>query len=676
MKNGIIFFLFVCSQLLFGQWTGSGTAIDPFQISTVSDLATLASNVNAGNAYSGIHFKQMNDIDMNVNPHNTGSGWTPIGIMYTVYFSGTYHGDNRTISNLFINRPSTSWIGLFACINGAVSDLNFTNVNVTGKDEVGALAGYSGAVVTNCTASGSVAGKYTEGVGGGGSIGVLLGWNTGTVTGCHTSGTAAGENNYTGGLVGYNSNGGDIVDCYSSAVITGYDVCGGLVGIHKDNGSTISGSYATGTVTSPQNYIGGLVGGCSAAVSNCYATGAVQGVEHVGGLIGQLSGSVTDSYATGSATANIFGAGDWGVGGLVGNMHYGGSVARCYATGNVTSSNYAGGLVGFIAYDGAESFVSNSYSTGSASGYNAGSSIGYLGWGTVTNCYAIGIVSGTNLGGFAGVLESATWGITTGCFWNTTTTGQTNGISGGSMTGLTGKNTSEMKTSSTFYGAGWSVSVWNMGDGLNNGYAYLDWQNPSGTELPVELTSFTVTSKNGAALLNWTTASEVSNYGFEIEKLSNSKIIKFKNSAWEKIGFVEGNGTSNTPKEYSFVDRSVNTDQYQYRLKQIDRDGTFRYSHAVEVSVAGAPQQFTLEQNYPNPFNPTTALSYQLSENGMTTLIIYDALGREAATLVNEVKAPGLYSVQFDGTHLTSGIYFAQLVSGGKMQMRKLLLMK
>jgi hypothetical protein len=144
---------------------------------------------------------------------------------------------------------------------------------------------------------------------------------------------------------------------------------------------------------------------------------------------------------------------------------------------------------------------------------------------------------------------------------------------------------------------------------------------------------------------------------------------------WSKIGFVEGNGTTNAPKSYSFTDKSANG-KTSYRLKQIDRDGKFEYSQTVEVTAATAPKEFALEQNYPNPFNPTTAISYQLSANSFTTLKIYDALGREAATLVNEVKEAGYYSAQFDGTKLSSGMYYARLSSNGKTQIRKIVLLK
>ncbi len=199
----------------------------------------------------------------------------------------------------------------------------------------------------------------------------------------------------------------------------------------------------------------------------------------------------------------------------------------------------------------------------------------------------------------------------------------------------------------------------------------------SSQALPVELTSFTAEIAEKCVELNWRTATEVNNYGFEVERrgVSDRLLEGDGHLAWTKIGFVEGNGTTNAPKSYSFTDKSANGINL-YRLKQIDRDGKFEYSQTVEVTALSTPKEFALEQNYPNPFNPTTAIGYQLAANGFTTLKIYDAIGREVATVVSEMKEKGYYSVRFDGTKLSSGIYFAKLTSDRKMQMKKLLLLK
>jgi hypothetical protein len=212
-----------------------------------------------------------------------------------------------------------------------------------------------------------------------------------------------------------------------------------------------------------------------------------------------------------------------------------------------------------------------------------------------------------------------------------------------------------------------------------NTFSYFTVSNDANA-LPVELSSFTVNIVHNNAALCWMTATEVNNNGFEIERLivseKKSSLVYARDEKWCKIGFVEGNGTTNAPKEYSFIDKNIASGKYSYRLKQIDRDGKFEYSKEVEITVNNVPKEFSLEQNYPNPFNPTTAINYQLSAGGFTTLKVFDAIGREAATLVNEVKEAGEYITQFNGTNLAGGVYFIKLQSGEKVQLKKMLLLK
>jgi hypothetical protein len=173
--------------------------------------------------------------------------------------------------------------------------------------------------------------------------------------------------------------------------------------------------------------------------------------------------------------------------------------------------------------------------------------------------------------------------------------------------------------------------------------------------LPVELTSFTAKNNHSGVTLHWQTATEVNNYGFEVERAidNGASTPSPKNGSvaqhdWVRIGFVEGNGTTNAPKSYSFVDKSA-SEKNSYRLKQIDRDGKIEYSKTAEVTSSVAPKEFALEQNYPNPFNPTTMISYQLPASGHVSLIVFDMLGKEVATLVNETKKAGTYTAKFDG---------------------------
>ena len=190
--------------------------------------------------------------------------------------------------------------------------------------------------------------------------------------------------------------------------------------------------------------------------------------------------------------------------------------------------------------------------------------------------------------------------------------------------------------------------------------------------LPVELSSFSASIIGSSVKLNWKTETEVNNYGFEVERasLSASPI-----RVWEKIGFVNGNGNSNSPKNYSYEDKNVTAGKYSYRLKQIDNDGQFEYSKAIEVDL-GAPNKFELSQNYPNPFNPTTTIKFSLPEAGNVKLTLFNILGQEVKTLVNESKESGVHTINFNASELNSGIYIYKLESGSFTQTRKMTLVK
>ena len=173
-------------------------------------------------------------------------------------------------------------------------------------------------------------------------------------------------------------------------------------------------------------------------------------------------------------------------------------------------------------------------------------------------------------------------------------------------------------------------------------------------ELPVELSAFTANFKEDKIVLEWKTETEVNNYGFDIERA-------IENSDWFTIGFVEGHGNSNSPKQYSFNDTDIQqSGTYYYRLKQIDNDGTFEYSDVVTVTV-GVPVLFALSQNYPNPFNPETRIDYTLPEQQNVSLRVYNILGEMVQELLNEIKPPGSYSVTFDASNLPSGIYIYRI---------------
>jgi len=211
-----------------------------------------------------------------------------------------------------------------------------------------------------------------------------------------------------------------------------------------------------------------------------------------------------------------------------------------------------------------------------------------------------------------------------------------------------------------------NITVWNLGL----------FEELFNIPLPVELSVFTARLSEDRVILSWTTETEVNNYGFDVER-------KVNDDKWNRLGFVTGNGNSNTMKTYSFVDNSFSGGNvFYYRLKQIDTDGSFEYSEIVEVETS--PSSFSLSQNYPNPFNPFTAIRYLIPKSTVVILKVFDMLGNEVSTLVNEVKERGVYSVSFDASNLASGIYFYRLQAGnsstssgqGFVETKKMILLK
>jgi hypothetical protein len=188
--------------------------------------------------------------------------------------------------------------------------------------------------------------------------------------------------------------------------------------------------------------------------------------------------------------------------------------------------------------------------------------------------------------------------------------------------------------------------------------------------VPIELVSFSAIVDVNNVTLSWITASELNNSGFEIQR---KNLIEYND--WQKIAFIEGKGTATASQYYTFVDENVTNGSNQYRLKQLDYDGTFEYSNIIQAEV-GSPIEISLEQNYPNPFNPTTTIKYQIPERSFVTIKVYDVLGNEIETLVNEEKPAGSYEIEFNGTGLPSGTYFYQLQAGSFVETKKMVLMK
>ncbi len=200
----------------------------------------------------------------------------------------------------------------------------------------------------------------------------------------------------------------------------------------------------------------------------------------------------------------------------------------------------------------------------------------------------------------------------------------------------------------------------------NTDAAQTIWDN---VIIPVELTSFTANvNQNGYVELNWTTATELNNLMFEVER-------KTEKDEYFTIGYVNGNGSTTEIQEYNYLDKTVDIGRYYYRLKQIDFQGTYEFSEEIEVDVKG-PLSFTLQQNYPNPFNPSTNIKFSIPESGDIKLAIYNIVGEEVAVLVNGFTEAGFYNVTFDATSLPSGVYLYKLQSANSVETKKMMLLK
>ena len=187
--------------------------------------------------------------------------------------------------------------------------------------------------------------------------------------------------------------------------------------------------------------------------------------------------------------------------------------------------------------------------------------------------------------------------------------------------------------------------------------------------LPIELASFTSDVNGRNVTLNWQTSRESNNSGFDVER-SNGDV------QWSKVCFVPGNGNSIERKDYSFTDKNLEHGKYKYRLKQIDFNGSFKYFHLSSQININNPKEFFLSQNYPNPFNPVSRIDFALPVDSRVVLKIYDITGREIRTILNELRSAGYYTIDFDLSHLASGIYFYKLTAGRFSGIKRMVLIK
>ena len=372
------------------------------------------------------------------------------------------------------------------------------------------------------------------------------------------------------------------------------------------------------------------------------------------------------------------------VGGTFANI--GGQVRNCIAaldatTGNATSWNpTAGGAVSSLALSGSTMYVGGSFTTIGGASRNLLAAISTADTGTASawnpdlwsfSSPSVKTIAFTNGTVYAGGTFNTVGGATQ---LYCTALNASTGIAT-SWSPNTDGNVAALLIDQTYHKIYIGGAFSNVVNQTASNFAVVD--NSGDAALPVELTAFTATIKGSTAELRWTTATEVNNYGFEVERsTSNSELNAGK---WKKIGFVNGGGNSSSPRQYFFINNiglTGTNSSYYYRLKQIDNDGKFKYSGIVEINAGSIPTRFELDQNYPNPFNPATAIRYQLPANSFVTLKVYDVLGNEVKTLVNQNQNAGHYQITFEAKNLASGLYFYQLKAGDNNLIKKMILMK
>src|SRR5699024_9966332 len=360
---------------------GDGSAANPYLIETAEQLDKVRNHLTKA-------FKLIADVDLNVAPYNQGEGWEPIGVNGN-QFRGVLDGNGKSIANLKINRPDEQEIGLFGYVDGTeIKNIELINVDVRGKNKVGALVG-SGLTGPGLTNQNHIVNAYSSGtVNGEDDVGGLIGNLRVTVENSKSSVHVSGKKQ-VGGLIGNSpSVDNEINDSSASGTVIGTEMVGGLVGRSM---TTITNGSASGNVIGTGNKVGGLVGEFSGSqaiktfITNSDAAGNVEGDGYVGGLVGYARENL--EIAQSSSSGNIRAAGDGG--GLVGNLYIG-DIVESFATGQV-EGKVVGGLVGRLWHTGK---ISDVYATGSVNGtQEVGGLIGRDQGGSIKNSYATGKVS-------------------------------------------------------------------------------------------------------------------------------------------------------------------------------------------------------------------------------------------------------------------------------------------
>ncbi len=578
-----------------GTMSGSGTAVSPYLVTDYADLKA----IGTGSYTLSAVYRLASDINAFESiSENGGAGFIPIGNEAT-HFTGTFHGAGHVIKNLYIQRPTANYIGLFGYISISTIDSLGINASIKGNYFVGSIVGSNYGKVSNCYAYGTVLGVSI--------VGGIVGENNDTVINCYSSNI-----------------------CHATGIIHEGSTVGGIAG--RNSFASISHCHSTGIVTGDISEVGGVVGrNNNSTLSYCYATGAITGGSEVGGIVGiNQEGTISSCYASGSVKGN-----SQSIGGIIGSNGAGykgpGTVLNCYATGDVTGGIDVGGIAG----DNND---------------------------IISNCYATGKVTGSYIGGVAGNNYEST---ITHCYWNIMTTGLISGhADAGSLFTGSGLSSEKMQKASSF--SGWDFNtVWLIR--TDSTYPGLRGMNNAPFALPDSL---------------------ISNRTFDLHRLflNDFDIETGQKNLHVQIVHIS-EGRTDGANTFTFPDNAINgtVDTIIYRIWKnfvpdilwgntakaiITLDETF-------TSVSSLPKQSISQiQNYPNPFTSATTIKYKVTEPGYVSLKIFDVIGTEVASLANERKPAGEYSIEWNATGFGNGIYFCKLQNGNFSEAKKMMLQK
>ncbi len=623
-------------------WSALGTGVN-------SEVRAIT--VDGSNVYVGGYFTTAGGNNANRIAKWNGSSWSNLG-------DGILTTSNGVLSLLLYN--SNLYIGGIFHTAGGVTANNIAKYSISGENYSSLTTGGTNGTNGNVNAIAIIGsdyyfgGEFTSVKGGTLSANRIAKWNA-------TEGWSAlgsGLNNWVKAFAVMGTDlyvGGDFTEAggISANRITKWNATEGWSALGSGLNSTVNALAVSGT----ELYVGGgftTAGGISANhIAKWNGSWSALG----GGSTNKVSAiaiKTSSEIYIGCEYDDFKGSGDY--------------ILKWNGLDWSTLGLGVNSTVNAIAISGTNLYVGGEfYQAGGKSAYYIakwdGSNWSALGNGVSTYVKALA-VSGSDVyvgGNFTKLGDNTTsanylvkWNETTG--WSTLTEESYTGVSNPVNALFLDANSQKMIVGGGFVSAG-SKGVYRIA-------SFTDSDNP----FPVELTTFTATVLDNKVNLFWTTTTEINNYGFYIER-------KIDDNNWEELNFVRGYGNSQVTNEYNYQDKIETSGIIKYRLKQVDLNGEYKYSSIVEVEM-NMPISYSLAQNYPNPFNPETTINYSIAKQSNVKIVIYDALGKEVTTLINENKNAGNHFVIFNASNLTSGVYFYKIETADFINVKKMVFVK